>query len=95
MIGHLVMPSQEKQMSLTIWHDLLGRELTIALEELSKIHKDGANKRHQHYVESCAQQYWKIVARITGTIWEKEAGLDSVGLQWSKDRESVVHPNDR
>jgi hypothetical protein len=36
------MPSEEEEMSLTRWRDLLGTELTIALEELSKIHKDGA-----------------------------------------------------
>jgi hypothetical protein len=59
------MLSEEEEMSLTKWHDLLGAELAIALEELSKIHKDGANIRHQHYVESCAEQYWTIIARIT------------------------------
>ena len=59
------MLSEEEEMSLTRWRDLLGAELAIALEELSKIHKDGANKRHQHYVESCAEQYWTIIARIT------------------------------
>ncbi len=65
------MPSEEEEMSLARWRDLLGTELTIALEELSKIHKDGANKRHQHYVESCAEQYWTMIARITGTIGKR------------------------
>jgi hypothetical protein len=56
------MPSEEEEMSFTKWRNLLGTELMIALQELAKIHKDGANKRHQHYVESCAEQYWKIIA---------------------------------
>src|ERR1700722_15951784 len=88
MISHLVMPSQEKEMSLTIWHDLLGRQLTIALEELSEIHKDGANKRHQHYVESCAQQYWKIIARITRTIGKRRP--DWIPLDFNGQRTGKV-----
>jgi hypothetical protein len=40
------MKSEEDEMSLTRWRRLLATELTIALEELSKIAKDGANKRH-------------------------------------------------
>jgi hypothetical protein len=67
-IGHLAMLSEEDEMSFTRWRDLLGTALTIALEELSEIHKNGAQKRHQHYVESCAKQYWTIIARITGTV---------------------------
>jgi hypothetical protein len=69
------MPSEEEEMSLTKWRDLLGTELMIALQELAKIHKNGANKRHQHYVESCAEQYWKTIMRITGA--KKEESLDS------------------
>jgi hypothetical protein len=67
------MLSEEEEMSLTSWGDLLGTELTIALEELSKNHKDSANKRHQYYVESCAEQYWTIIARITAMMGKRRA----------------------
>ena len=75
------MPTEEEEMSLTKWRDLLGTELIIALEELAKNHKDGANKRHQHYVENCAQQYWTIIARITGTMGGTRADWIPFGLQ--------------
>jgi hypothetical protein len=50
------MPSEEEEeISLTRWRDLLGTELVLALEELSKVRKDGVNKRHQHYVGRCTE----------------------------------------
>jgi hypothetical protein len=60
-------------MSLTRWRALLGTELTIALEELSRIHQEGADKRHQHYVGSCSEQYSTIIARITATMDNRTA----------------------
>jgi hypothetical protein len=75
------MQSEENEMSLTRWRCLLGTELTISLEELSEIAKDGANKRHQRYVWSCAEQYRTIIARITATIEKRTADwipLDSI-----------------
>ena len=72
------MLSEEDEMSLTRSRDLLRAELTIVLEELSKIHKDDANKRHHHYVESCAEQYWTIIARITDTV--EKVRLHPVGV---------------
>ncbi|MEA3147255.1 MAG: hypothetical protein QOI53_2797 [Verrucomicrobiota bacterium] len=74
------MKSEEDEMSLTRWRRLLGTELTIALEELSKIAKDGANKRHQRSVWNCAEQYRTIIARITVTMEKRTANwipLDS------------------
>jgi hypothetical protein len=68
------MPSEEEEMSLR-WRDLLGTELILALEELSKVHKDGANKRHQHYVESCAEQYWTVIARITNPVGKRSTDV--------------------
>jgi hypothetical protein len=62
------MLSEEDEMSLTRCRDLLRTELTIALEELSKIHKDDANEGYQHYVASCPERYWTIIARITATM---------------------------
>jgi hypothetical protein len=54
------MRSKEDEMSFMRWRRLLGTELTIALEEVSKLAKDGANKRHQRYVGSCAVKFsWK------------------------------------
>ena len=75
------MPTEEEEMSLTKWRDLLGTELIIALEELAKNHKDGANKRHQHYVENCFEQYWTVIARITGTMGKRTADWIPFGLQ--------------
>lgn len=68
------MPSEEDEMSLRRWHDLLRTELTIAFVELSQSRKDGADKRLQHYVECCAEQYWTIIARITSTMGKRRAG---------------------
>jgi hypothetical protein len=62
------MPSEEEEMSLTKWRDLLGTKLIIALEELAKIQRHGGNGRHQYYVESCVEQCWTIIARITNTV---------------------------
>jgi hypothetical protein len=75
------MPSEEEEMSLKKWRDLLGTELIIALEELAKINKDGANKRHQHYVESYAEQCWTIIARITGTMGKGKRDWIQLGCQ--------------
>ena len=58
------MASKEEETSLAKWRDLLGTEMALALEELSQVRKDGVNKRHHHYVESCAEQYWKIRAKV-------------------------------
>jgi hypothetical protein len=69
------MLSEDEKISLARWRDLLGTELAIALAELSKIHIEGANKRHEHYVESCAEQYWRIVARTTATMGERRERL--------------------
>jgi hypothetical protein len=84
------MPSDEEEMSLTKWRDLLGMELIIALEDLAKIHKDGANNRHQHYVESCAEQCWTIIATITGTMGEKRTDWIPLGFQRG-NKSLVVH----
>jgi hypothetical protein len=59
------MPSEEEEMSLTKWRDLLGTELIIALEEIAKIEREGGNERHLYYVESCVEQSWTIISRIT------------------------------
>ena len=75
------MPSEEEEMLLMKWRDLLGTELIVALEELAKIHEDIANKRHQHYVESCAEQYWTIIARITGTMGKRRTDWIPLGFQ--------------
>jgi hypothetical protein len=75
------MPTEEEEISLTKWRDLLGTELIIALEELAKNHKDGANKRHQYYVENCAEQYWTMIARITVTMGGTRTDWIPFGLQ--------------
>jgi hypothetical protein len=62
------MPNEEDEMSLRRWRGPLRTELKIAFEELSQSRKDSADRRLQHYVECCAEQYWTIIARITGTI---------------------------
>jgi hypothetical protein len=67
------MPSEEEETYLRRWRDLLRTELTIAFEELSPSREDAADKRLQHYVECCAEQYWTFIARITATIGEKGA----------------------
>jgi hypothetical protein len=67
------MLGEQEEISLTKWRALLTRELTITLEESPEIHKDGANKRHQHYVERCAEQYRKIINRITAAIGKRRA----------------------
>jgi hypothetical protein len=59
------MPSEEEEMSLTKWRDLLGTELIIALEEIAKIEIEGGNERHLYYVQSCVEQCWTIISRIT------------------------------
>jgi hypothetical protein len=59
------MPSGEEEMSLTKWRDLLGTELIIALEEIAKIEREGGNERHLYYVESCVEQFWTIISRMT------------------------------
>ena len=82
------MPSEEEEVSLTKWRDLLGTELIIALEELAKINKDGANERHQHYVESCAEQCWTIIARITGTMGKRRT--DWIPLEFQRGNEPLV-----
>jgi hypothetical protein len=98
------MPSEEEEVSLTKWRDLLGTELIIALEELAKINKDGANERHQHYVESCAEQCWTIIARITGTMGKGRRDWIPLGCQrgnkplvvqelLQKQRESTESPS--
>jgi hypothetical protein len=76
------MPSEEEEMALTRWRDLLGTELILALEGLSKVRKDSVNKQHQHYVESCAEQYWTIIARITGTIGRTNTEPGNVPSAW-------------
>jgi hypothetical protein len=58
------MPSEEEEMSLTKWRDLLGTELIIALEEIAKMERQGGNERHLYYVESCVEQLWTIISRI-------------------------------
>jgi hypothetical protein len=64
------MPSREEEMSLAIWQDLLGRELKIAFEELEEIRRRGGSKRHEHYAQSCADQYRTLFARNFGQ-WKK------------------------
>ena len=64
-IGHPAMLSEEDEMSLRRWHNLLRAELTIALEKLSQSKKEGADKRLQHYAQCCAEQYWTIITRIS------------------------------
>jgi hypothetical protein len=59
------MLSEEDEISLRRWHNLLRAELTSALEELSQSKKEGADKRLQHYVQCCAEQYWTIITRIS------------------------------
>ena len=65
------MPSEEDEFSLRRWHNLLRAELTIALAELSQSKKEGADKRLQHYVQCCAEQYWTIITRISAQ-WEEQ-----------------------
>jgi hypothetical protein len=56
------MSSEEDEMSLRRWRNLLRTELSIVFEELSQSRKDGADERFQHYVACCAEQYGKIIA---------------------------------
>jgi hypothetical protein len=67
------MPSEEDELSLRRWRDLLRTELTITLEKPSQSSKDCANKRLQHYLQSCAEQYWIIITRITVMIGKRTA----------------------
>jgi hypothetical protein len=60
------MPNEEEEMSLTRWRGLLERELKIALEELGKTGESAKTKRYQRYVESCAEQCWRVFARSSG-----------------------------
>ncbi len=60
------MPSTEEEMSLAVWHDLLGTELKIAFEELAEIRRSGGSERYERYVETCAEQCWALFARNAG-----------------------------
>ena len=66
------MLSEEHEMSLRRWRNLLRAEFTIAIAELSQSKKEGADKRLQHYVQCCAEQYWTIITRINAQ-WEEQA----------------------
>jgi len=68
----------------------MGRELKIAFEELAAIHRKGGSKRYEHYVQSCAEQYWTLFARNSdqaqkpvGSNAAEEAGLHSHGFRGS------------